>query len=78
MSQKPSCETKASEEDRNCIGGRRGVVARGRRVGGGRFFDVSLATFYVYDKENSWTRLAGPPHGKGCGNSGNKGLLRHP
>ena len=24
-------------------------------------FDVSLATFYVYDKENSWTRLAGPP-----------------
>src|SRR6185312_11427111 len=33
-------------------------------------FDVSLATFYVYDKENSWTRLAGPPPGKGCGNSG--------
>jgi hypothetical protein len=24
-------------------------------------FDVSLATFYVYDRENSWTRLAGPP-----------------
>src|SRR4029079_19720122 len=33
-------------------------------------FDVSLATFYVYDKENSWTRLASPPPGKGCGNSG--------
>ena len=29
-------------------------------------FDVSLATFYVYDKENSRTRLAGPT-GKGCG-----------
>jgi hypothetical protein len=35
-------------------------------------FDVSLGTFYVYDKENAArTHLAGPPPGKGgCGGGG--------
>jgi hypothetical protein len=37
-------------------------------------FDVSLGTFYVYDKENAArTHLAGPPPGKGCKQGGSGG-----
>src|SRR6476620_9237867 len=36
-------------------------------LGGGRISDVSLATFYVFDKENPQVDLRLVKHGGGCG-----------
>ena len=77
VARQPKLEAKASDESRNRIGGRWGVVVW-RRVRSGRWSaerysdreydsysleeeisDVSLSTFYVFDRENAGARRPG-------------------
>jgi hypothetical protein len=88
VARQPKLEAKASNESRNGIGSRWGVVAW-RRVRSGRWSaerysdreydsysleeeisDVSLSTFYVFDRENAGARRPGLQLAKRTGSPG--------